>query len=111
MSTADPVVQRQELPHFGRMLAYPKGDHWSGDTAERAHLQQAGRAAREALSPVEQLEMKLHPWVGFTISPYLAGLAYTPAMLDAAKIGILAASVVSATADLLMLAWLSFRAV
>jgi NhaA family Na+:H+ antiporter len=169
---------------LSRVLAYPKGDHWSGDTADRAHLQQAGRAAREVLSPVEQLEMKLHPWAGFVIMPlfafanagvaissarllepvsvaisaslvfgkpigvlalswlavrvglatrpvdlswsflaaggfltgigftmslFIAGLAYTPTMLDGAKVGILVASVVSATVGLLMLAWLSFR--
>jgi hypothetical protein len=57
---------------FGRVLAYPKCDHWSGNTADRAHLRQAGRAAREALSPVEQLEMKLHPWTGFAIMPIFA---------------------------------------
>jgi NhaA family Na+:H+ antiporter len=169
---------------FGRVLSYPRGDHWSGNTTDRAHLQEAGRAARETLSPVEQLEMKLHPWVGFAIMPvfafanagvsisssaflepvsvavfaslvlgkpigvlvlswlavrvglatrpaeldwsvlaagglltgigftmslFIAGLAYTPAILDAAKVGILGASVVSAAVGLLMLSWLSFR--
>lgn len=167
---------------FGRVLAYPKGAHWSGDTTDRAHLRQAGRAAREVISPREQLEMKLHPWVGvaimpvfalanagvpissaglydpvsvaifaslvlgkpmgvvamswlavrfglatrpeslswpflcagavltgigFTMSLFIAGLAYSPAMLDAAKIGILGASVVSAAAGLSWLGWLS----
>ena len=167
---------------FGRVLAYPQGDHWSGDTADRAHLQKAGRAAREVISPLEQLEMKLHPWVGFAIMPtfalanagvpissaglhepvtvaivaslvlgkpmgvvamswlavrfglatrpqslswpflcagavltgigftmslFIAGLAYSPAILDAAKIGILGGSVVSAAAGLSWLGWLS----
>lgn len=166
---------------FKRVVAYPKGDHWSGDTEDRAHLRQAGRAAREALSPVERLEMKLHPWagflimplfalanagvaisgvgllepvsvaifaslvlgkpigvvalswlavrlglatrpaelswaflgggalltgIGFTMSLFIAGLAYSPAMLDAAKVGILGGSVVSAAAGLLVLGWL-----
>lgn len=167
---------------FGRVLAYPKGDHWSGNTADRAHLRQAGRAAREALSPVEQLEMKLHPWTGFEIMPifafanagvsisspgflepvsvaifaslvlgkpmgvfalswlavrfglavrpvdlswaflgagafltgigfsmslFIAGLAYSPTMLDTAKVAILGGSVVSAATGLLVLGWLS----
>jgi NhaA family Na+:H+ antiporter len=167
---------------FGRVLAYPQGAHWSGDTADRAHLRQAGRAARETLSPVEQLEMKLHPWVafaimpvfalanagvpissaglydpvsvaifaslvlgkpvgvvfmswlavrsglatrpealswpllcagafltgiGFTMSLFIAGLAYSPTMLDAAKIGILGGSIVSAAVGLSALGWLS----
>jgi NhaA family Na+:H+ antiporter len=47
--------------------------------------------------------------IGFTMSLFIAGLAYTPTMLDAAKIGILTASVVSAAAGLLMLIWLTSR--
>jgi NhaA family Na+:H+ antiporter len=161
-----------------RVLAYPRGDHWSGDTVDRRDLQRAGVAVAEALSPVERLEMALHPWVGFLIMPlfafanagvtitgtdigqpvvvaifvglvfgkpigvvasswlavrlgfatkpsdlnwsllaaggllagigftmslFIAGLAYSPLILDAAKVGILAASVASAAAGLLML--------
>ncbi len=167
---------------LGRVLAYPQGDHWSGDTADRAHLRRAGRATREVISPLEQLEIKLHPlvglaimpvfalanagvpisgaglqhpvsvaifaslvfgkpmgviamswlalrsglatrsealsWpllcagailtgIGFTMSLFIAGLAYSPAVLDAAKLGILGGSVVSAAAGLSALVWLS----
>lgn len=169
---------------LGRVLSYPSGEHWSGDTTDRRDLRRAGTAAAEVLSPVERLEMMLHPWVGFAIMPifalanagvtfsrgdvgqpvslaifaglvfgkpagviatswlavrlgfatrpsrlswpllaggglltgigftmsvFIAGLAYTPATLVAAKIGILAASVVSAAAGLLMLFWLTAR--
>lgn len=169
---------------FGRVLSYPIGDNWSGDTTERRALQRAGAAASETLSPVERLEIMLHPWVGFAIMPifaianagvslsvanighsvsvaivvglvlgkpigvlsfswlavrtglatcplrlswallaagslltgigytmslFIAGLAFDPAMLSAAKIGVLTASVVSGTAGLLMLTWLTFR--
>ena len=163
---------------LGRVLSYPEGEHWSGNTTDRRDLRRAGIAATEALSPVERLEMMLHPWVGFAIMPifalanagvaisdadigqpvtmaifaglvigkpigvlafswlavrfgfatrslrltwpllaaggfltgigftmslFIAGLAYAPAMLNAAKIGILAGSAVSATAGLLLL--------
>ncbi|MBL6954309.1 MAG: Na+/H+ antiporter NhaA [Alphaproteobacteria bacterium] len=169
---------------LGRVLSYPRGEHWSGDTIDRGDLRRAGIAVTEALSPEERLEMTLHPWVGFAIMPifvfanagvtisdvdigqpvstaifaglvfgkpigvltlswlavrlglatrpvdlswsllaagglltgigftmslFIAGLAYTPTMLDAAKIGILTASVVSAAAGLLMLVWLTSR--
>ena len=169
---------------LGRVLSYPEGEHWSGDTASRHDLRQAGRAAAESLSPLERLEMMLHPWVGFGIMPifalanagvaitgadigqsvsvaifaglafgkpigvlafswfavrlgiatqapglswpflaagaflsgigftmslFIAGLAYGPAMLDAAKIGILAGSIFSAGAGLLVLVWLTYR--
>lgn len=36
--------------------------------------------------------------IGFTVSLFIAGLAYDPAMRDAAKVGILAASVASVAA-------------
>ena len=169
---------------LGRVLSYPIGDRWSGDTTERRDLRRAGAAATEALSPVERLEMMLHPWVafaimpvfalanagvaisgadfgqpvsvaifaglvfgkpvgvlafswlvvrlglatqalglswpllaagslltgiGFTMSLFIAGLAYAPALLDAAKVGILTGSVASAAAGILMLAWLTTR--
>jgi NhaA family Na+:H+ antiporter len=167
-----------------RVLSYPKGDHWTGNTIERRDLRRAGTAVTESLSPVERLEIMMHPWVGFAIMPifalanagvaisgadigqpvsvaifaglvfgkpvgvlsfswlavrlglatrafglswpllaaggfltgigftmslFIAGLAYAPAMLNAAKIGILAGSAVSAAAGLLMLMRLAPR--
>jgi NhaA family Na+:H+ antiporter len=167
-----------------RVLSYPKGEHWTGDTADRRDLRRAGTAVTESLSPVERLELMLHPCVGFAIMPifalanagivisgadfgqpvslaifaglafgkpigvltfswiavrlglatraidlswpllaagglftgigftmslFIAGLAYAPAMLSAAKIGILGGSAVSAAAGFLMLMWLTSR--
>lgn len=54
---------------FQRILSYQPGDHWSGDTQDRKELYEAATAARETLSPVERIEMRLHPWVGFLIMP------------------------------------------
>jgi NhaA family Na+:H+ antiporter len=54
------------------VVAHPAGVHGSGDTKDRATLQVAEIAAREALSPVERLEFALHPWVGFVIMPLFA---------------------------------------
>ncbi|ODR99376.1 sodium:proton antiporter [Methyloceanibacter methanicus] len=167
---------------LSRALSHPTGDYWSGDTTERRDLLRAGTALTEALSPLERLEMMLHPWagfvvmpifalanagveihgadlgqpvsvaifaglvfgkpigvltfsslavrlglasralrlswpllaagslltgIGFTMSLFIAGLAYDPAILNAAKIGVLIAAVVSATAGLIMLFWLT----
>jgi NhaA family Na+:H+ antiporter len=178
------VSDRRLHSILARVVSYPRGDHWSGDTTDRGDLRRAGIAATEALSPEERLEMMLHPWVGFAIMPifalanagvrisgadvgqpvalaifvglvfgkpigvltfsgaaaglglairphdldwsllaagslltgigftmslFIAGLAYPPALLDAAKIGILTASVVSAAAGLLMLILLAPR--
>jgi NhaA family Na+:H+ antiporter len=165
---------------LGRVLAHPIGEDWGSDSEDRRDLQQARRAVSESLSPVERLEMMLHPWVGFVVMPlfalanagvaitgadlgqtvslaifaalvvgkpigvlgfswlavrlgiavraaslswtfltagafltgigftmslFIAGLAYTPATLNAAKLGILAGSVASATLGMLVLVW------
>jgi len=55
-----------------RVSAYPRGEHWSGDTMDRKDLRRANIATREALSPVERLEIALHPWVAFVIVPAFA---------------------------------------
>jgi NhaA family Na+:H+ antiporter len=56
-----------------RVIAHPADDnHGSGDTKDRKTLQLAEIAARETLSPVERLEMVLHPWVGFLVMPLFA---------------------------------------
>jgi len=55
-----------------RVIAYPPGDHWSGNVAARSDLYRAGVATREALSPIERLETVLHPWVAFLILPLFA---------------------------------------
>lgn len=57
---------------LNRVLARPAGDNWSGDTGERKDLRRAGVAARETLSPVERLEIVLHPWVAFAVMPIFA---------------------------------------
>ncbi|MBD1583871.1 Na+/H+ antiporter NhaA [Pseudoalteromonas sp. S16_S37] len=54
------------------VVDYPPGEHWSGDTPDRKALRTAEAAAREALSPVERLEILLHPWVGFIVMPLFA---------------------------------------
>ena len=165
-----------------RVLSPPVGDDASTVAAGRADLGRAGVAAREAVSPVERLELKLHPWsgfvimpifalanagvdiswtgikdpivlavlaglvlgkpigvvglswlaartglatrpaglkwsvltagsvltgIGFTMSLFIAGLAFAPAMLAAAKTGILAASVVAGVSGVLALWWLT----
>lgn len=68
---------------FAKVVAYPGGDHWSGDTEDRKDLRRAGIAAREALSPLERIEMALHPWVAFLVLPLFAlanaGMVLTPA--------------------------------
>ena len=55
-----------------QVLAYPAASESSGHTKDRRTIRMAEIAARETLSPVERLEMMLHPWVGFLIMPLFA---------------------------------------
>ena len=55
-----------------RVVAHPSDNHASGQTKDRQTLQLAEIAARETLSPIERLEIALHPWVGFVIMPVFA---------------------------------------
>jgi NhaA family Na+:H+ antiporter len=57
---------------LNRVIARPPGRRSAGDSSDRRDLQRAGTATREALSPVERLEILLHPWVAFAILPLFA---------------------------------------
>jgi NhaA family Na+:H+ antiporter len=57
---------------LNQVVVHPDSDEGSDDTKDRKTLQVAEIAAREALSPVERLEVALHPWVGFVIMPLFA---------------------------------------
>lgn len=57
---------------LGKVIAHPVGVEGSQDTADRETLQVAEIAARETLSPIERLEIGLHPWVVFVIMPLFA---------------------------------------
>jgi NhaA family Na+:H+ antiporter len=57
---------------LGQVIAHPSSNESSRDTMDRQTLQMAEIAARETLSPVERLEITLHPWVGFVIMPLFA---------------------------------------
>lgn len=66
------VSDRRLQAILARVTAYAPGEDWSGDTSARQDLRRATVATREALSPVERLEIILHPWVAFVIMPLFA---------------------------------------
>lgn len=57
---------------LSQVVAHPADGNNGGHTPDRNTLQAAEVAARETLSPVERLELALHPWVGFVIMPLFA---------------------------------------
>ncbi|RDV24521.1 Na+/H+ antiporter NhaA [Alteromonas aestuariivivens] len=54
------------------VVASPPGERWAANSIDRKVLKTAEAAAREALSPVERLELMMHPWVGFVVMPLFA---------------------------------------
>lgn len=97
-----------------KVLSYPPGDHWSGDTEDRRDLRQAGAATRETLSPVERFEMRLLPWVGFLIMPIFAlanaGVVFSKeAMLQPASLAIIISLVCGKPIGILVMSWISVR--
>ncbi|TSJ63097.1 Na+/H+ antiporter NhaA [Starkeya sp. 3C] len=97
-----------------RVVAYPPGDHWSGDAAARSDLHRAGVATREALSPIERLEIALHPWVAFAVMPLFAlanaGVPMAAATFDVAlTTAIVAAFVVGKPAGVVLFSVLAVK--
>ncbi len=57
---------------LNQVIAHPSRDDGSGATKDRQTLLAAEIATRESLSPLERLEMVVHPWVSFVIMPLFA---------------------------------------
>lgn len=99
---------------LNKILSYPKGEHWSGNTNDRRDLRQAGSATRETLSPLERLEMNLHPWVGFAVLPIFAlanaGVVFsTDAFKHAVFLPIVAGLALGKPIGIFLLTWLALR--
>lgn len=54
-----------------RVASHPTAAH-PRDAGERNDLRTAGVAAKEAISPVERLELRMHPWAAFLVMPVFA---------------------------------------
>jgi len=55
-----------------RASALLRGGEWRTLAGRAARVRRLARATRESLPPVEYLEARLHPWVGFAIVPLFA---------------------------------------
>jgi NhaA family Na+:H+ antiporter len=97
-----------------QVIAHPASSEGSGDTKDRQTLQMAEIAARETLSPVERLEIALHPWVGFVIMPLFAfanaGLPLTSSELGSLlTLAIFLGFVLGKPIGILLFCWLALR--
>lgn len=99
---------------LSQVIAHPSGDQGSGNTRDRKTLQIAEIAARESLSPVERLEMMLHPWVSFGVMPVFAlanaGLVLSwESAFQPITVAVFLGFVVGKPAGILLLSWLALR--
>lgn len=97
-----------------QVIAHPASSQNSSDTKNRNTLQMAEIAARETLSPVERLEIALHPWVGFVIIPLFAfanaGLPLTLSHLGSSiTVAIFMGFVLGKPVGILLFSWLAIR--
>ncbi|MEQ8662333.1 MAG: Na+/H+ antiporter NhaA [Gammaproteobacteria bacterium] len=99
---------------LAQVVAHPDSQEGAGDTRNRGTLQLAEVAARESLSPVERLEIGLHPWVGFVIMPLFAlanaGVTLSAEGLDVSiVVAVVLGFAVGKPLGVLSLAWLAVR--
>jgi len=99
---------------LNQVIAHPAADVGSGHTRDRKTLQTAEIAARESLSPVERLEIALHPWVSFGVMPLFAfanagvvlswsGLVHPP------SVAVFLGFAIGKPAGVLLFTWLALR--
>ncbi len=86
--------------------------------AKRDHraevVQEVQRLSRETVSPLEYLEMTLHPWTAYVIMPVFAlanaGVAIEPANLsDSVAIAVVLGLVVGKPVGIVLFSWLVIR--
>lgn len=99
---------------LGQVIAHPETDSGSKATPDRDSLQVAEVAARESLSPVERLEIALHPWVGFIIIPLFAlanaGLPLSFEDLEhSVSVAVIAGLVIGKPVGIFAFTWLAVR--
>ncbi|GAA0682810.1 Na+/H+ antiporter NhaA [Marinobacterium maritimum] len=99
---------------LSQVVAHPAEELGSGDTRHRQSLLTAEIAARETLSPVERLEMALHPWVVFAILPLFAlanaGLSLSFDELDGSiSVAVFFGFALGKPIGIMMFSWLAVR--
>ncbi len=108
------VSDEQLYAILSQVVAHPARFESSANTRDRQTLQVAEIAARETLSPIERLEIGLHPWVGFVIMPLFAfantGFPLTSTDLGhSVTVAIFSGFVLGKPVGILLFSWVAIR--
>jgi NhaA family Na+:H+ antiporter len=115
LTPAHPHLSEGRVASFlGRVVDVLRGGSWPRQPHRAAQVQTMRRAAREVVSPLEFLEMTLHPWVGFVVLPLFAlanaGVAlHASALLDPVAVAVAAGLVLGKPLGILLASWLAVR--
>ena len=91
-----------------------RGERWEQMSGRAAQIRSLERVTREAISPVEYLEARLHPWVAFFIMPVFA-LANAGVPLDLGAftspvaLAVAAGLVVGKPVGVVLFSWVAIR--
>ena len=99
---------------FERASALLRGERWQHASGRAAQVRALREVAREVVSPLEYLEARLHPWIGFAIMPLFAlANAGVPIALDGftdpVALGVEAGLVIGKPVGILVFSWLAVR--
>jgi NhaA family Na+:H+ antiporter len=99
---------------LSRVVADPSGDHRTDEAERRKAWRLTEIATRETLSPVERLEMMLHPWVSLAIMPLFAlanaGMPFSVGDLETpVTLAIFVGFTIGKPAGILTFGWLAVR--
>jgi len=98
---------------LARVIAHPTATHLR-NVDERHDLRSAQIAATEAISPVERIEFRLHPWSAFLVMPVFAlanaGVALSwEKLIQPVSMAVAVALLVGKPLGVLTMCWLSER--
>ena len=108
------VSSRRLQAILDRVVVEPTGDERRDRAARHNAWRLAEVATRESLSPVERLEVLLHPWVGFAIMPLFAlanaGMPFHASdVANPVTLAVFVGLTVGKPVGIVLFAWLSIR--
>ena len=115
LTPAHPLVSDSGLAAALRRVSDLMHGKYTGSVAKAAKVAEVRNVSREAVSPVEYLENRLHPWVAFVIMPVFAlanaGVPFAAGdLLEPVALAVMAGLVLGKPIGVFVFSWLAVRA-